>query len=534
MSISHLPHVDFETMRKAVRAQGTAFLSEQRWFGSKARQIKSVDLSDMASLPSNGISALFLIFDLAYADGGTERYSVPVTWKPSRTSGTHGASIVIENSPTTVVWTDALADSAFEAALPAMIREEVSIQTRGGRFFGKTTPHLSTTALEALPPHLSGAEQSNSSVIYGDQLILKFFRRVQSGINPDLEIGSFLTNKAHFKNIPPLLGSLEYQAGESAASTQAILQGFVRNRGDAWKLTLSVLADFYDGLLTDPPPWAEASGGEADLSIDLFKLNLAAQEALLNYSYIASLVGRRTAELHLALSSDPNDPAFAPEPVTRGFQESTVSAVILSTKQVFELLRQKAKTLAPELRSKTEELLDRENEIETRSRAALPSEDSPGGMRTRIHGDYHLGQLLYTGSDFVIVDFEGEPAQPLEQRRVKRSPLQDVAGMLRSFHYAAFAALFARSSATPSPSTKKWLDVAARAWARWTSERFLASYLRTAQGAAFLPPHKSQLRAVLRLHLLEKAIYELNYELNNRPDWVLIPLEGIRDLLSMV
>jgi maltose alpha-D-glucosyltransferase/alpha-amylase len=243
------------------------------------------------------------------------------------------------------------------------------------------------------------------------------------------------------------------------------------------------------------------------------------------------LLAKRTAELHLALVSDSSDPDFTPELFDANFQRSFENSLLELTERIFAQLRQTKNRLPEATSLKAQEILSSEQHITRRFRSALGNPIH--ALRTRIHGDYHLGQVLYTGSDFVIIDFEGEPARPLSERRLKRSPLQDVAGMLRSFHYAAYAPLLASTGTVKiDESNKQNLDCWAEAWAKWVGDRFLTDYLKAAGGAAFLPPTRAGIMALLQLHVLEKAVYELGYELNNRPEWIAIPLHGISKVLE--
>jgi maltose alpha-D-glucosyltransferase/alpha-amylase len=361
-------------------------------------------------------------------------------------------------------------------------------------------------------------------VVYGDQLILKLFRKLEEGINPDLEVGAFLTEVAHFKNIPQLAGSLEYQSRSGKIMAQGILQCFVPNQGDAWRYTLSSLGAFYEGLreqFRDGSPMPIPDGKNSSLPGP-------AASALETYSQSAKLLGRRTAEMHLALSVDSQNPAFVPEAFTAQYQSALQRSLVELTERIFGQLREKKASLPSETQAKATVLANKENEILSRFRSALS--EPLHALRTRIHGDYHLGQVLFTGSDFVIIDFEGEPARPLSERRLKRSPLQDVAGMLRSFHYAAFSPLIGADAMKPEEAAR--LNPWAEFWNARISADFLAAYFDTCRDAAFLPKNRSELQSLLELHLLEKAVYELGYELNNRPGWVGIPVEGIGKLLS--
>jgi maltose alpha-D-glucosyltransferase/alpha-amylase len=250
------------------------------------------------------------------------------------------------------------------------------------------------------------------------------------------------------------------------------------------------------------------------------------------YLETARLLGRRTAELHVALASLPDDPVFAPEPFSKLYQRALYQSMRNLTGQNFQLLRKSLTRLPETLQPQAKEALKREREINDFFR--LITSQKITGIRIRCHGDYHLGQVLYTGKDFVIMDFEGEPARPLGERRIKRSPLRDVAGMLRSFHYAVFSSLFSladRGFVHPEGSDN--MESFARTWYSWACATFLKTYLSVAAQGEFLPREPGELRILLDVYLLEKAIYEMGYELNNRPEWIKIPLRGIEQVLEM-
>ncbi len=494
----------------------------QRWFGGKARQIRSTELADVIPVRLEVGEAFLLIVTVKYAAGGDDSYAIPVLpIEPStQESDADPALLRVEASGAGgfVVLSDALKNETFLKTLLDVIRREAVLPGEKGELralqttaFARLYPASST----GLHPKPVGAEQSNSSTIYGDRLILKFFRRVEEGINPDLEVGNFLTEKAHFSHIPQVVGSLQYHSRDGKQMAQGILQAFVPNQGDAWSYTLESLAEFYGAVRhtsqgTPPEPARELAG---------------------HYLDSAGLLGQRTAEMHLALTSDVHDRAFAPEPFTMEFQQALEKSMLDLMARVFGILREKNASLPAEWRSKAEDLAGREQEIAGRFQSALSRPIH--ATRARIHGDYHLGQVLYTGSDFVIIDFEGEPARPLAERRIKRSPLQDVAGMLRSFHYAAFAPLLTSvGEKAVQPTDVARLSSWAETWNTWVAERFLSSYFATAGAAAYLPASREEAKNLLDLHLLEKAVYELGYELNNRPSWVGIPLQGIAKLLS--
>jgi trehalose synthase-fused probable maltokinase len=512
-------------LRRNLSAQLPSFLAAQRWFGGKARQILEVAIDDSIPIGSGETRAVLLVVTVKYLEGAEETYSIPLV--PPKQSGISSLAdsaprTPIENGSAPVL-VDAFPRQEFLAELLNIIKREGEVEGEKGRLHGSRAASFSELfpSSDAARPRPLTGEQSNSSVIYGDRLILKFFRRIEEGDNPDLEIGRFLAERARFPHVPRIAGSLEYDSQHGKETTQAILQEFVPNQGDAWRYALKTLSAFYERA-GDP-----ASERELSVSQGLPEF---AGEPMTRLLAEMGLLGKRTAELHLALSSESDDPAFAPEPFTKQFQNDLEASFAELTQRTLRLLRVRLPNAPTEYKDKAVEIAAREHDLVRAFRTALtvPIE----AMRIRIHGDYHLGQVLYTGSDFVIIDFEGEPARPLAERRTKQSPLQDVAGMLRSFHYVAFAPLLA----SPTGSSISLGRIAklsrwAEAWSRCAANRFLGQYYETTGAARYLPAGSSERSKLLEVHLLAKAIYELGYELNNRPAWVGIPLEGISRLL---
>jgi trehalose synthase-fused probable maltokinase len=519
------------TLQTALEAQLPDYLLKQRWFGGKARKIASVEVVDTLPIPVSGGNAFIFVASVHYADGADEFYAIPLA--RSEGAGAEGLKVPGPDGGS-IMLADGLKNVAFLTALAELIEKGSAVGGEKGELRGlQTTAYskLSPDPVVSLTPKPVGAEQSNTSIIYGNRLILKFFRRIQEGINPDLEIGQFLTEKTSLKSVPPLAGTIEYQAPDGKPMAQGMLQKFVPNQGDAWGFTLKALANYYDevrritkaGTTAGTVTGVASAGTSGEVAPDVAKSSVE------TYLAAAELLGQRTAEMHLALASGANDPAFAPEPFTMESQQALEQSMSGLLIRVFALLRDKMKHLPSEWRGKAERLAASESEIAARFNGAL--REPIRAMRTRIHGDYHLGQVLRTENDFVIIDFEGEPARSIEERRVKRSPLQDVAGMLRSFHYAAFAPLLGEDRVQGDDVTR--MGVWAEAWNSWVAERYLGKYFETAKNAAYLPATQAEIQTVLELHLLEKAIYELGYELNNRPTWVGIPLQGISKLLSL-
>ena len=361
-------------------------------------------------------------------------------------------------------------------------------------------------------------------------MILKVYRRVDEGKNPDFEIGHFLTEKKAFPYIPEVAGFLEYRRPPGVEPlTLGLLTAYVPNQGDAWQHTLDCLNRYFEGVLTLPkgaslPPPSKALPELADAPVP----NEVA-EVIGPYLASAQLLGQRTGELHRALASATDDPVFAPEPFTPNYQRSVYQSMRSLTRQVFRILYEHMQHLPEQSREDAQKVLSLESSIIARFQYLLRTRiDS---VRIRCHGDLHLGQVLYTGKDFVFIDFEGEPARPLSERQIKRCALRDVAGMIRSFHYAANAALFFQKRTLIRQEDLPELEQWAQLWYAWVAATFLASYLSVEDDAAFLPRSAETLKVMLEALLLEKAVYEMGYELNNRPDWVRVPLQGILQLV---
>ncbi len=531
--------------RAALEAALPRYLTPRRWFGSKARTIRGIAIVEAVPMLPDAYLALLRV---DYTAGEPETYVLPVGFATGAAarkfmaerptgiiaalqigqpeSGASGESASVFAG----ILYDAVWNLDFCQALLAAIVARRQFRGATGNVVATAAsvlPRLRGDASRPLPPVVLGVEQSNTSIRFGEQLIMKLYRRLEVGINPDQEIGQFITEKTGFGNVPPVAGALEFRRHEPSGGqpiTLALLQGFVRNRGDAWRYTLDSLAAYFEaargrGLaVADNLPMPTAPL----LALMREEVHPLAAQYIGEYLASARLLGRRTAELHLALNSDPADPVFAPEPFTAEFQTYLHRSMRGLTDRIMGLLRARFDALPAAVRPAGAQVLALEAQIAARfdALAARPL----AATRSRIHGDYHLGQVLYTGSDFMLIDFEGEPARPLGERQMKRSPLQDVAGMLRSFHYAAYAAYFGQSpDGAPPPYLEPW----ARFWHLWVSVAYLQAYLETAGSAPFLPAVGDDLKLLLDVFLVEKAVYELGYELNNRPDWVSIPLQGI-------
>ncbi|HEY8953623.1 MAG TPA: putative maltokinase, partial [Candidatus Dormibacteraeota bacterium] len=513
------------------------YVKHRRWFAGKARRLKAATIQDVINVPGVDGSAYLVTVVVSYAEGDPDTYMVPMAYaRPAE------APQILERWPhAAIAWLrptdseqrgllyDALGPPGFTDALLAAIARRRRSTSQNGTLVGSTTKAFArlrgpeTIRLEAA---LSVTEQTNNSVVFGERLILKISRRLEQGVNPELEVGRFLTEKTKFGQIAPIAGSLEFRRDQAEPMTLAILQGYVPNQGDAWQYTLTTLARFLTGAevaTSDAPPMPRRSLVRA-IADDLPEV---ATRTIGPYLESARLLGQRTAEMHAALASDPDEPAFAPEHISQQDQRSIYQSLNQVALRSMELLRNQLKRLPEDAREEARQVLEMEPRIMSALRAFLSRRLTT--TRIRVHGDYHLGQVLYTGSDFVIIDFEGEPTRTLYERRLKRLALKDVAGMLRSFHYASETAL--KSENIPAESTVR-SQAWSRLWVESVSTTYLRSYMTTAGNASFVPRGPEDLEMQLKTMLLEKALYELRYELNTRPDWVRIPLRGILDLMA--
>jgi maltose alpha-D-glucosyltransferase/alpha-amylase len=510
------------------------FLPKQRWFGGKARRIETTRVLDWAKLTATPQAALILI-EVTYGDDPSETYAVPM----AIAKGDEGlelervrpASVLCQVSigESTGFMHDASFDDTFARALLATIEDARVLGTQHG-----TVRAFPTTAFNELRGGSGtllsvghgSAEQSNTSIVYGDRLILKLFRRLQPGPNPDFEIARFLTEDHRFDRVPRLAGAIEYHRPGHEPITLSMLQALVTHQGDGWGWTLEELGRYYELCASSDLGSRQSSLPPRSGSLierSQAEIPQLAKEAIGLYLDVASTLGRRTAEMHLALSSAATDPAFVPEPVTRDDLSRLSSTLKARATRAVDLLKAHVSRLPDELVDQAGLVLSRRREFLWRFDKLATAEID--GVRIRIHGDYHLGQVLWTNNDFVIIDFEGEPSAPLAERRAKGFALKDVAGMLRSFSYAAYSGLLAYSSRRPDEADR--LEAWASLWETWASASFLKAYRETAGAAAFLPGDAKELERFLAVYMLDKALYEMMYELNHRPAWLRVPLIGI-------
>jgi len=507
----------------------------RRWFGSKSRRTAGIEVVDAIPVTA---SARILLLRIGFDTGPDEIYQVPLSHLAGKSASeqvpTPWIRVQSRDGAESGVLYEALDDPAFCARLLEMFETPGTIAESHGELVVQPTPAFDAERGdrgETLLPKGVAAEQSNSSIIFGRRMIMKIFRRLEAGINPDFEISDFLTRHG-FAGTPAMAGSLIYRQTGGEPLSLALLQGFVPNRGDAWKFTLdwldAALAPLAKAEPLDIPPEPE----ENLVRASELPIPLVVRSAFEEFLTRVERLGRRTAEMHLALASDPALVDFAPQAFSAKDRRQFYGSASQYAGETFALLREQLPELNVDVAEQAGKVLDlAQSALDQYAALATPGDAGESSLdKIRIHGDYHLGQVLATDDDFMIIDFEGEPVRSIEERRQKQLALRDVAGMIRSLHYASRAAA---TAAQHKGAGRQAVDAWTRAWYAWSAAAFLAEYRRVAGAASFLPRSSPEFAALLTGCLLEKAIYELRYELNNRPNWVYLPLAALVDLLDV-
>jgi maltose alpha-D-glucosyltransferase/alpha-amylase len=522
--------------RPALAQALAQYAAARRWFRGKARRRRAQRVVDVIQVASHTTTNHFIVLEIEYQDGDPEHYLLPVGFA----SGEPAANLE-QGSPhaviahidvgkgTTVrgVLHDSLATGEGALALMDGLRGDLDMRGERGRLECRSAHGLREAFGDVdLAPRVVRLEQSNSTVPFGDRLMLKVLRQLEPGVNAELEIGSFLGQHVPHGRVPRVLGAVTYVQPDTEPTTVAIAHAYVPNEGNAWDLFLNQVDDFFDQVLldrVDAPEWPhehllERAAAEPPASF----LERAAGPVRQ-----ARLLGQRTAEVHVLLASGA-DAAFQPEAFTPMYQQSLFQGARAMLARTCETLVRQRASLPEEVRADAEALLAAQPRAEAQLREITTR--LLKAIRVRAHGDLHLGQVLFTGDDFVLIDFEGEPLRPLRERRYKRNPLRDVAGMLRSFSYATESSLRAGRQ---RPQDLERLTPWARVWTKWVGASFLAGYLATPGMQELLPVSPDDRRLMLDFYRLEKCVYEVHYELNNRPSWLPIPVRGLLELIGI-
>jgi maltose alpha-D-glucosyltransferase/alpha-amylase len=519
-------------------------LRTRPWFASKNRIIQQVSIADVISLPET--SAHILLARIEYTDGEPDLFTIPL----SLASGEQ-AETILRDKPHTVlaklrglidpqsVLYGSIFDRQFsDALLKAMLRRR-RIKGEKGDILGTHTRAFREAwgrARANLEPQPQTLDIHKIMVALGEDLVLTLYREVEAGPNPDREMGEFLTNHTNFAHLTHTLGAVEYRVARDDTEdvmTLGTLTRCLRNAADGWAYTLDHLGLFFERALAigedDPRLKDLTSGTPLDLASQ--PVPQVINELLGGHAEIAVLLGRCTAELHIALSSHPEMPEFAPEPFTEFYRHGLYHGLMAQMNKSLDTLRQHVDRLAGAAQEEARAVLEQQARLQERFTSLRDTRIS--GMRTRHHGDYHLGNVLYTGSDFIVKNFDGDYTRPMSERRIKRSPIKDVASMVRSLHYVSHAVLFNHVPGIVTTPDVDWrLERWAKAWYQWVSALFLRGYLETAGPANCLPHTQEEIKALLDAYTLEKGLIEIEYELEHRPDWVRIPLHGILEHLQ--
>ncbi|MDQ1519119.1 MAG: maltose alpha-D-glucosyltransferase / alpha-amylase, partial [Actinomycetota bacterium] len=534
--------------RRPFEAMLPRLLRTRRWFGAKSRTVTGAHIDDAFTLPlphswpgdeeAAPEPAIVLFVRVEYLDGEPETYVLPVTFL----AGAAGQRL-IEDQPAAALAiirptegeTGLLVDAhwvpGFGTALAQLLGRRRQLRGEYGSIVGAPSAsgseYAARTVTEAAPATVLRGEQTNTSLLFGERMIMKTLRRVEPGENPELEMSRVLTDEVRYANAPTFVGALVYRRERNPDATLAVAHRFVPHESDAWSWFLEFVGRYFDEMLSHPDASLDI---ELAHPLDLVRQPSDALEGLTPGVLVAAeLLGRRVGELHRALASA-RAAAFVPEPASGLSQRSTYQSMRTTASRAMRALERASGSLSEAAAADTREVLSRQELLYERLRALLSVR---GGQRIRVHGDLHLGQVLSTGNDFVILDFEGEPARTLSERRLKRSPLRDVAGMLRSFHYAAYTAIpeAVERGQVREEQRRELLEDAAERWVARVSASFLTGYLEAVDGSDLLPRDDHALRVSLDAHLLEKACYEIQYELDHRPDFVEVPIAGVRRLL---
>ncbi|MFP4485092.1 MAG: maltose alpha-D-glucosyltransferase [Spirochaetaceae bacterium] len=518
------------------------YLTSARWYREKTRKIRSIEVADRIPIGTGDRKTWLITVSLDFTDDKTETYVMPLA-----TALREEAEAVQAETPVAVVARlqvsdvegvlyDAVYSSDFREEIMRLLLTKKKLKGAAGEVRVTRGRRLRQLSRDLEAPYASRVlkvEQSNTSLLYRETFFFKLYRKLEDGLNPDVELLRHLTERSRFENVPPFAASLEYVGDGFESASLGELMGFVPNEGDGLAYAGSSVDRYFDSLLAnkqEEPAKPPLAGELLDISLSTLPEEV--------YSYVdgfflemMDLLGVRTGQLHLALAVRTGDKSFDPEPFSKLYQRSVYQSLRSLFRRVMTTVRRVGKQSRqsdPTVSEYADLLASREGEI--MAHFASITGRKIHAEKTRIHGDYHLQQVLFTGRDFVVIDLEGEPARTLGERRLKYCPLRDIAGMMRSFHYAVYGRYLQYAEVRPEDADylSAWIDP----WYRMVSGIFVNAYRRTVGDADFIPSDPEELRLLLDVFLLEKAVYEVGYEINNRPDRLRIPVDGIQFILE--
>lgn len=519
------------------------YLQTSRWFRGKAKKVRGIQIFDYFTFAKiDNLNTFILFIEIDYVEQTSENYILPVSIikgeEVADIRHDHPAAIIakVHFDEEEAVIVDSTIFEHFQMDLLNIMVKRRKIKGQNGIISGMPAKELKdATRRKELPEHskIIMAEQSNSSILYGDLFFLKVYRSPEEGYNPEVEILRNLTEKTNYKNFPSYAGKLEYQKGKAETLSIGLLTGFIPNEGNAWEFTQTNIEQYFDHIYThqdeiELPPYREVSIYRS--------FDEDSQEQMKDlsghfFTNMISLLGQRTAELHKALISIKDNEDFKPESFSLLYQKSVYQSIRTLVRRTINDLKTKKKLIPNYLQEDLDLLFSKEKDILDYIKDVL-TKKKIRSVKARIHGDYHLGQVLFTGKDFIIIDFEGEPARTISARKLKYCPLKDVAGMIRSMHYAIYMGYFEKVS--EREEDKKLFDPWLESWYKNICNQFITSYIDNSEGSGYIPELKEELEGLMNVYIIEKAVYEIGYEMNNRPDWSIIPLRGLIEIINQI
>ena len=532
-SIAKWSQLTGKNARTALEKHLGSYLNTCRWFGGKSRTIRSISIADAHALPITDGESTLLILEVSYNEGLDEYYQLPVSFIPEgpsvffRSKFQQSVIFPINLGGEEGYLYDAMYSEPYRSHLFSLMAKPRK-KEEGNGLIGRSVTgvrHYYKEHKKTVTSRILGAEQSNTSVIYDKQYFFKIYRKLERMVNPDVEVTRYLSETAEFANIPKYAGELVLKDDKATDYMLGMMLELVDNQGDAWEYMNDAIDRYYERVsLGQEEQRAPALKGSLMKPVDYDKIPDILQSLIGGApAERARLLGLRTAEMHIALAAHPEVKNFEPEAFSLHYQRSLYSSLQTLVRTTYQTLDRSIKQLPDPFMPLAEQVRGMKKDVLQRFKSIYAHKID--ALKIRTHGDYHLGQVLFTGRDFVILDFEGEPARSYSERRLKRSPLRDVAGMLRSFHYAAYNSLFHVDDYLQGNAD--YLETWAEQWNHYMSGFYLQAYLEKTSGHPFIPSNEGDFNILIQTFLLEKAIYELNYELNNRPGWSIIPMKGI-------
>ena len=525
-------------LRGALERAAPGFLRQASWFLGKGRRIRLVEIADVVRL--TGTDSYVLILRVEYSDGDDEYYTAAMG-----VARAEQAEAMLRDKPQNVIGRLQGPEATSGLMYAAIRGTELPESLLGGmarrrRFKGEhgdiLASHLRgfrqlwSGAQDQLEPVFLPQGQLHSIISYGNRLVLKFFRKLEEGVDPEFELAHFLSADAGFLNVAAPAGLLDYVPRGGEPMRLGVLSAYIPHEADGWSYALDNLSLFFERALSHSRDVLAQFSGVHPLELIDTPLPQIVHDLVGSYLDMIGILGQRTAQMHRAFASRPDIPEFAPEAFTDFYRQGLYHGMLALMGRSFDQLRSHLRSLPDDARVDAERLLARADDIKVQLKALRDRRITCS--RIRFHGDFHLADVLFTGKDWFIVDFEGDVRRPTSERRIKRSALRDVCAMMRSFHYLAHAVSFGHvPGITPEAHPLRELQAWAELWHRWVSACFVHAYLREAGDAEFVPQNREEFFILARTHLLEKAFMEIEHELENRPNWVRIPVNGILQML---